>query len=351
MRVLLGASAGQIAALRWSDIDAGPDYVRVELKAPNRSTSPVQRSVEGLHARRLVNALDALRVVSGPVGPLCASDAGRAMTRQGISAVLVRHRVHAASGAARVAELCEQISATTLAQMRDRCLLAIGWHLALRRSNLAMLNWCDVTSENYEGDETRRIQISRSKTDQEGKGAWTWLVAYGGTGWPCPVKALEDYRDALAARLGVEPSGAVPLLVAIDRHDNVRVDEMGRPARLSGAAINEIVQRCTAAAGLDAGAYGAHSLRAGFVTEALRDDKLGLAEAMLMTKHVNVDAAMRYRRSTNEARDVRAVMAKLYERLDSERLDSERRPGETPGACPTSDPHPHRERGGVSTSR
>ena len=39
---------------------------------------------------------------------------------------------------------------------------------------------------------------------------------------------------------------------------------------ISGNVVNDVVQRRVAAAGMNAPAYGAHSLRAGFVTQSFR---------------------------------------------------------------------------------
>lgn len=49
------------------------------------------------------------------------------------------------------------------------------------------------------------------------------------------------------------------------------------------------------------GLFGAHSLRRGFVTEALRDDKLTIGQVMDITGHASADQMMRYRDEVNSA--------------------------------------------------
>ena len=76
-----------------------------------------------------------------------------------------------------------------------------------------------------------------------------------------PTARLEDWLEA-AARLRPTATEAVWLHVT-------RGDTVTRDAPITAAAINNVVQRRVSAAGLEnASGYSAHSLRAGFVTEA-----------------------------------------------------------------------------------
>lgn len=77
----------------------------------------------------------------------------------------------------------------------------------------------------------------------------------------------------------------------------------GRPAPLSGDAVCEIVQNLAARAGLVAGDFGAHSLRSGFITEALTDDKVSIAEVQDVTHHVDINVLATYRRLVNLRRN------------------------------------------------
>ena len=64
---------------------------------------------------------------------------------------------------------------------------------------------------------------------------------------------------------------------------------------LSPAAVRDIVKERCALAGID-GAFAAHSLRSGFVTEAGRQE-VPLAETMAMTGHRSVATVVGYFRS------------------------------------------------------
>jgi site-specific recombinase XerD len=133
---------------------------------------------------------------------------------------------------------------------RDRALLLMGFAGAFRRSELVSLDVEDIT----ETEDGLRIAVRRSKSDQEGEGAAVGLP-YGSNPETCPVRAWRAWLGVSGIREG-------PAFRAIDRHDRMR------DGRLSPAAVAEVVKRRAAAAGQDAAVFAAHSLRAGFATEA-----------------------------------------------------------------------------------
>lgn len=161
-----------------------------------------------------------------------------------------------------VAVLQQLVAATpadTLAGKRDRLVLVLGMALAGRRSELAALDMADVTPD---GDGGIDVLIRISKTDQDAAGEVVNVPA-GANPDTNAVALLDDWLAALA-ELGVT-SGR--LLRAITQHDRLY-----RYEKLSGAAINAIVHRAAARAGLpNASDYTAHSLRAGFATQAAVD--------------------------------------------------------------------------------
>jgi site-specific recombinase XerD len=77
----------------------------------------------------------------------------------------------------------------TLAGLRDRALLLLGFAAALRRSELVALNVDDL--EEAEGGLC--IRIVRSKTDQEGKGT---VIAIVPGSVACPIKSLKAWLAA-----------------------------------------------------------------------------------------------------------------------------------------------------------
>jgi integrase len=146
--------------------------------------------------------------------------------------------------------------------LRDRVVVTLGFAMMARRSELSGLDIGDLreTSEGLE------VFVATSKTDKDSTGA-TVMVPYGTHSMTCPVRTVRAYLAALA-EAGVT-SG--PLLRGVDRRGRIA----GTPGttipgsgRLSGHAVNAIVQRLAAGAGLEG--VSAHSLRAGAATAAAR---------------------------------------------------------------------------------
>ncbi|WP_112663431.1 site-specific integrase [Microvirga flavescens] len=133
--------------------------------------------------------------------------------------------------------------------LRDRALILIGFAGALRRSELRAINCSDIARVPH----GLLIQITRSKTDQEGNGRKIG-IPYGRT-VACPVLALE----AWLARAQI---GEGPIFRPIDRQGVIA------ETALSGEAVAHIIKRRAKAAGLDPTRYSGHSLRAGLATSA-----------------------------------------------------------------------------------
>lgn len=132
---------------------------------------------------------------------------------------------------------------------RDRALLTFGIASAMRRSELVA-----VRVEHLEevGDGLRIFQ-PRSKVDQDGEGRWLG-IAFASDEQLCPVRAVARWRAAARVR-----DGWLFRSIVADRVTD-------RPMRPDDVCV--LVQRYVAATGLDPAQFGAHSLRAGFVTIA-----------------------------------------------------------------------------------
>jgi len=132
--------------------------------------------------------------------------------------------------------------------LRDRALLAFGLASAMRRSELAALRVGDLkwTADGVE------VDIPRSKGDQEGVGA-TVAVPRGLR--IRPVAALEAWLAAAGIQDG-------PVFRQVRRGGGIA--DQG----ISGETVADVLKARAAAVGLDAAAFGAHSLRAGFLTSA-----------------------------------------------------------------------------------
>jgi len=133
---------------------------------------------------------------------------------------------------------------------RDRALLLIGFHGALRRSELSAVD-CKSVVRSRQGIV---ITIRKSKTDQERKGRE--VAIWRSDGVDCPVRAFDDW---------IKSAGIVdgPVFRPINR-----VGRISRAA-LSAEAISVIVKRRLKEISEDPSGYSGHSLRAGFVTEAV----------------------------------------------------------------------------------
>jgi integrase len=134
--------------------------------------------------------------------------------------------------------------------LRDRALLLLGFYGAFRRSELIAV---DCKSIVWSRDGVV-VTIRKSKTDQEHMGRDVAIPR--GSGSSCPVSALERWLQGSAIVDG-------PVFRRIDRIGTVSTEG------LSGDAVSVILKRRLRESGRDPSSYSGHSLRAGFVTEAV----------------------------------------------------------------------------------
>ena len=134
---------------------------------------------------------------------------------------------------------------------RDKALLLVGFVGALRRSELAALDF-DHVNEHPQG---LVVTIPRSKTNQEGTEPELVVLPIGPNPARCPVRALRSWSELAGISAG-------PVFRPVSKGNRA----LGR--RLHPEAVNDLVQAAVARAGIEPGPYSAHSLRAGFVTYA-----------------------------------------------------------------------------------
>jgi len=166
------------------------------------------------------------------------------------------------------------INARTLAGLRDRVILLLGFTGAFRRSELAALNVGDLAFS----DEGLIVNLAKSKTNQYGA-AEEKAIFYSPDVQLCPIRTLQAWLQRLDRTAG-------PVFVSF------RKGERLTERRLSDKHVNLIVQRYLGAK------YTAHSLRASFVTVAKlagADD----SEVMNQTKHKTSEMIRRYTRLDN----------------------------------------------------
>ena len=169
----------------------------------------------------------------------------------------------------------------TLTGKRDRALLALGFAGAFRRSELVALDVEDLR----EDPEGLRVLVRRSKVDQEGRG-FEKAIPHGR--FIRPVALVREWLNAAGITSG-------PVFRPVSRSGNVR---QGEGVRLTTQAVADIIKRYCAAAGLDASTFGAHSLRAGYITTAA-ERGADLARIMDQSGHRDPRTVVGYIRRAN----------------------------------------------------
>jgi site-specific recombinase XerD len=172
---------------------------------------------------------------------------------------------------------------------RDRALLLLGFSGAFRRAELVSLDVGDLAF----GAEGLTVTLRRSKTDQEGAGRQV-AVPHGEHEATCPLRAVRAWLAAAKRATGHRLDGA--LFRPIDRHGNVGT------SRLTPHAVRLVIRRAMVQAGLDPTGYSAHSLRAGFVTAAVRGGATRIA-IQRQTGHKSLAMVVRYVREASLFRD------------------------------------------------
>jgi len=169
----------------------------------------------------------------------------------------------------------------TLTGKRDRALLALGFAGAFRRSELVALDVADLV----EDPEGLRVRVRRSKTDQEGRGLEK-AIPHGR--FIRPVALVREWLDAAGITDG-------SVFRPVSRSGNVR---QGEGVRLTTQAVADIIKRYCTAASLDASTFGAHSLRAGYITTAA-ERGADLARIMDQSGHRDPRTVVGYIRRAN----------------------------------------------------
>jgi len=147
-------------------------------------------------------------------------------------------------------KMIEHTGNATAIQARNSALLLFGFATALRRSTLAQLTLDDLSISEV----SITTHIRHEKQDRLGSGR-TVTIPLGKDASLCPITAVK----AWIKWRGNSPG---PLFQGIGN---------GKPTgrAILGNRIGQIVQHAAHAIGLDSKSYGGHSLRSGFVTEAI----------------------------------------------------------------------------------
>lgn len=233
----------------------------------------------GLKAKTIQRRTAAIRSFHLAAGfePPTNAEGVRAVMR-GIRRTLGTKKTKKAPATAEVIASLLDAFPKTLAGLRDRALVLVGFAAGLRRSELVDLKVNDVSWR----PKGILLQIGRSKTDQEGAGC------------EIPVPKGSKLQPVAALSAWLKASGITdgPIFRKIDRHG--RLGAQG----LSDRSVARIVKRAVRGAGIDESVFSGHSLRAGFVTSSL-DRKVDPFMIMRITRHVKVDTLREYDRREN----------------------------------------------------
>jgi len=173
--------------------------------------------------------------------------------------------------------------------LRDTAIILVGFGMAARRSEIAALDLAGPGAGPVRArfvDGGLEIAIDKSKGDQAGKGA-VLGIAYGKR--ICAVLALRAWLSAAQITEGA---------VFRQMHRSGRVLE----ARMSGAAIAAVIKEAAARVGLDPDDIGGHSVRSGFITDAMaagaRPEKV-----MAQSRHARFDTMRGYIQDADRFKD------------------------------------------------
>ena len=169
--------------------------------------------------------------------------------------------------------------ASGVEDVRDRAIVLFGMATSFRGAELCSLRVEDITWV----EQGVIVFLQKSKVDQQGEGR-SIGVPYAEDVNACPARALRAWLDLLGATEG-------PLFRGFRRNHRPS------PHPLTAGTVNGIVKRVVREAGLDAKVFGAHSLRAGYVTMA-RGKGLTWEAIMEQTGHKRLETVKRYDRGT-----------------------------------------------------
>ena len=275
-------------ARRQTDVAHGmPQEVTVTLQAQGLLR------VDGPHApstvRRRLSSWSTLTGWRGLVGPFNAPGLRSAVKLAVRASARPRARKsNKAVTADILAAVLKACGGDRLVDVRDRALLLVAFASGGRRrsemSSLRVEQLIDadpVPADPKDPDGSKlpctKIQLGRTKTTEADQDAVVLLVGR-------PVVALRDWLHQAAIAEGA-------IFRGIDRWG-----QLDRKA-LTPQAVNLILKRRIAEAGLDAALFSAHGLRSGYLTETARRG-IPLPEAMQQSQHRSVQQASRYYNET-----------------------------------------------------
>ncbi len=175
-----------------------------------------------------------------------------------------------------IRDMVQSITGTPLQVARDKAILLTGFMGAFRRSELAALEVSDIRFSRLGA----RIQLRKSKADQQGRGAVVAIPRIEDDPDICAVQALEEW-------LSLSHISAGPVFRGFTRSGEPR------QTAISDKSIAMIVKKYVEKIGMDPSLYGAHSLRHGFATSAAQA-RVEERDIMKHTRHHSREMVRRY---------------------------------------------------------
>ncbi|HEX7875515.1 MAG TPA: site-specific integrase [Sphingobium sp.] len=234
---------------------------------------------------RRIAAINHHHKEAGLASPSARDDAGViAAMLAGVRRKYARSKVQKAPAQAEVLKaMLAAVEGHGLRALRDRAILALGMAGAFRRSELAAMRIHDLLFV----PSGLRITIPRSKRDQEAQGQ---VIAIPEGRFIRPVALLQQWLHAAALDQPDPTTGKLaqgPVFRRLTRSDAVTADP------ITDKTVARLVKTIAAGAGLDPGIYSAHSLRAGFLTEAAAQ-RANLFKMKDHSRHKSLDVVAEY---------------------------------------------------------
>jgi len=281
-----------VAYLEFLEDDAGAKYSTIA-----RRLAAIHKLVEA-EAHLIDGAVFGDEIfVMDPTKDLRVTTALKAIRRRIRSEGTNRsnNKAAAAIDGSKLLQMLLSLDPESTAGIRDKALLLIGWYGALRRSEIA-----GMRREHLRIDEHGvAIELITSKGHRDDS-VWVPIPRQAGRQWD-PVGALEVWLqvtdDAGVDEMAISAENAptqTPVWLAVRHGGHIQT----KP--IADAAINALVTRHAQKAGLnapDGQDFSAHSLRAGFVTEA-KSRGLDDSDIMRHTRHKSLQMMLRYNHGT-----------------------------------------------------
>ena len=180
----------------------------------------------------------------------------------------------------------------TIRSIRDRAMILFGFATAFRRIEIAGFDLSDIELK----PASLAISLGKSKADQEGKGRELVIPKAKDPGL-CPILALNEWLEARGRWPG-------PLFTDIRGKKVLKLTRNRMECSVVCYAVRAAAKRAGIA---HYRKFGAHSLRAGFVTTAT-DAGADIFDIMAVTGHRSIDTLRKYVRRSTARYPLRAVL-------------------------------------------